>query len=97
MSVFIESLTNGRGADVAFEVIGNPHVVRDAVLSVAPGGRAVLAGLASPSVNLALPLTHIVRRKIQIHGIMNLLITNQLLQSFHVVEYIYFQCIFCWW
>ncbi len=59
---------NNSGADVAFEVIGNKFTARQAVLSLAPGGKAVLAGLTKPEIQMELPITHIVRRKIEIVG-----------------------------
>eukprot|EP00392_Amoebophrya_sp_AT5.2_P008945 g8973.t1 len=58
----------GRSPDVAFEVVGSAATARQAVLCLGAGGKAVLAGLAKPSVEFSLPLTHMVRRKIQVRG-----------------------------
>ena len=43
--VEIQRLTRGRGVDVALELIGLPQTMRQAVLSLAVFGRAVLVGL----------------------------------------------------
>lgn len=44
--------TGGRGVDVALELAGRPETVRAALTSLAPGGRAALAGIFSGSVEL---------------------------------------------
>ncbi len=41
----IKALTGGRGVDVAVELIGLPLTMRQALLSLAPMGRAVVVGL----------------------------------------------------
>lgn len=46
----IRSLTGGRGADYAFEVVGNPQVATTAFLSTAKGGTLVCVGLAPVKV-----------------------------------------------
>lgn len=42
----IQSLTGGRGVDVALEVIGLPQTMRQAICSLAAMGRAVLVGIS---------------------------------------------------
>ena len=46
----IQRLTNGRGVDVALEMIGLPQTMRQAVQSLAVFGRAVLVGIAAQPV-----------------------------------------------
>ncbi len=48
----IRQLTGGRGVDVALEVIGLPRTMRQAVQSLAPMGRAVLAGITDRPLEL---------------------------------------------
>ena len=56
------------GADVAFEVLGNPFTFNDAVLSVCDGGRAVMVGIAPVGTYAKVDITRLVRRKITIVG-----------------------------
>ena len=56
------------GADVAFEVLGNPITFNDAVLSVCDGGRAVMVGIAPLNTYAKVDITRLVRRKITIVG-----------------------------
>jgi len=60
------SLTNGRGADMAFEAVGVSAAVRSAVGSVRKGGRVVLVGNFSPTIEL--PLQTVVARQISLLG-----------------------------
>jgi S-(hydroxymethyl)glutathione dehydrogenase/alcohol dehydrogenase len=46
---------NGLGVDVAFEAIGSPDVIRQALLSVRRGGRAVVVGVAPFGVDVSVP------------------------------------------
>lgn len=48
----VADATGGRGVDVALELAGRPETVRAALTSLAPGGRAALAGIFSGSVQL---------------------------------------------
>jgi 2-desacetyl-2-hydroxyethyl bacteriochlorophyllide A dehydrogenase len=48
----IRRLTEGRGVDVALELIGLPETIRAAVGSLAPFGRAALAGITDRSVEI---------------------------------------------
>jgi L-iditol 2-dehydrogenase len=59
-------LTNGRGADLAVEVVGNTEALSTAVRSVARGGRVVLVGNISPEVQL--PLQIVVARELTLMG-----------------------------
>jgi len=59
-------LTNGRGVQVAAEVVGNSAALSTAVRSVARGGRVVLVGNISPEVQL--PLQIVVARELTLMG-----------------------------
>ncbi|MFC1620404.1 alcohol dehydrogenase catalytic domain-containing protein [Candidatus Neomarinimicrobiota bacterium] len=48
----IRGATSGRGVDVAVELIGSPSTMRQAVQSLAPLGRAALAGLTDQLLEL---------------------------------------------
>merc|ERR1712029_77339 len=56
------------GADVAFEVLGNPITFNQAVMSVCDGGRAVMVGIAPLGTMAKVDITRLVRRKITIVG-----------------------------
>ncbi len=55
ISDHIRSLFDGLGADVAFEAIGSPDVIRQAFLSVKRGGKAVVVGVAGFGVDVNIP------------------------------------------
>lgn len=62
----IRKLTNGRGADVAFEAVGIAPTVKTAVDAVKNGGSVTLVGnLAS---NIDFPLQAVVTREISLYG-----------------------------
>ena len=42
----VRAMTNGRGVDVALELVGSPDTMRTALQSLAPLGRAVVVGLS---------------------------------------------------
>jgi S-(hydroxymethyl)glutathione dehydrogenase/alcohol dehydrogenase len=48
-------LTNGRGVDYAFEVIGRPEVVTQAFLAVRRGGKAIVVGVPPAAEMFSLP------------------------------------------
>jgi L-iditol 2-dehydrogenase len=62
----VAKLTGGRGADVAFEVVGITPTVTMAVDSVRKGGSLTLVGNLSPQVEM--PLQSIVTREITLNG-----------------------------
>jgi L-iditol 2-dehydrogenase len=62
----IRALTGGRGADVAFEVVGLPPTVRTAIDSVRKGGNVTLVGNLKPQVEL--PLQTVVTRELTLLG-----------------------------
>jgi L-iditol 2-dehydrogenase len=59
-------LTNGKGADTAFEAVGISATVKLAISAVRKGGSVVLVGNIAPEVNL--PLQSVVTREISLHG-----------------------------
>lgn len=62
----IRNLTNGRGADVAFEVVGITPTVQTAVQGIRKGGSLVLVGNLQPQVEL--PLQSVVTRELSVYG-----------------------------
>jgi L-iditol 2-dehydrogenase len=62
----VRALTEGRGADVAFEAVGIEATVRAAVASVRKGGCVTLIGNLAPDVSL--PLQSVVTRQIRLQG-----------------------------
>jgi L-iditol 2-dehydrogenase len=62
----ILSLTQGRGADHAFEVVGVTAAVKTALNSLRKGGTLTLVGNLSP--NIELPLQSVVTREIALFG-----------------------------
>lgn len=66
LSEQILDLTNGRGADVAFEAVGIDATVSMAIDNVRKGGSVTLVGNLSPSVSF--PLQSVVTREISLQG-----------------------------
>jgi L-iditol 2-dehydrogenase len=62
----VRGLTEGRGADVAFEAVGITATVKTAVESVRKGGTVTLIGNIAPSIEL--PLQWVVTRQIRLQG-----------------------------
>ncbi|HEX3627696.1 MAG TPA: galactitol-1-phosphate 5-dehydrogenase [Verrucomicrobiae bacterium] len=62
----IRSLTDGRGADAAFEVVGLPQTVKTAIDCVRKGGSVTLVGNLKPQVDL--PLQAVVTRELSLIG-----------------------------
>ena len=62
----VRDLTAGRGADIAFEVVGTPQPFQAAVASVRKGGAVTLVGNIAPAVEL--PLQSVVTREIRLIG-----------------------------
>jgi L-iditol 2-dehydrogenase len=62
----VSGMTCGRGADLAFEVVGAPETMRAAVASVRKGGVITLIGNVSPMVEF--PLQSVVTRQIRLIG-----------------------------
>ncbi len=64
--VKVNKLTNNRGADVSFEVVGKSESVNLAINLLRKGGKAVLVGNLSASVDF--PLQKVVTRELKILG-----------------------------
>jgi len=64
-------LTDGRGADVAFEVCGQAPVVPVALEAMRIGGRYLIAGLVTPGTSFELDGNQITRRCATMKGIHN--------------------------
>ncbi len=62
----VAKLTQGRGADVVFEVVGAPPTIKTAVQSARKGGSVTLVGNLSPNVEM--PLQVIVTRELTLYG-----------------------------
>jgi L-iditol 2-dehydrogenase len=62
----VRGLSNGKGADVSFEVVGHTDTVLMAIRSLRKGGTVVLIGNLSPKVEL--PLQEVVSREISVLG-----------------------------
>jgi len=62
----ITNLTNGRGADLAFEVVGITPTVKIAVDVLRKGGSLTLVGNLKPQIDF--PLQSIVTRQISVYG-----------------------------
>jgi L-iditol 2-dehydrogenase len=62
----VEALTQGRGADVAFEVVGISGTVKTAISAVRKGATVTLVGNLSPGVEI--PLQAVVTRQLRLQG-----------------------------
>ncbi|MDQ1296550.1 MAG: hypothetical protein QG611_528 [Bacteroidota bacterium] len=62
----VRSLTSGRGADIAFEAVGIDSSVNTAISVVRRGGKAILLGNLSPSIDF--PLQKVVTGEIKVLG-----------------------------
>ena len=56
----VQELTNGLGADYAFEVIGNPVTIEQAYNMIRPAGMAVIVGITRPDAHFALPTQQLI-------------------------------------
>ncbi len=62
----VKKLTNGRGADVALEVVGATATIATAIESTRKGGALTLVGNLAPKVEV--PLQSIVTRELSLYG-----------------------------
>lgn len=62
----ITELTNNRGVDVAFEVVGISDTVHKCIQNTRKGGNVVLVGNLSPGIDF--PLQQVVTREIKVQG-----------------------------
>jgi propanol-preferring alcohol dehydrogenase len=66
--VALKNLTGNRGVDVALELVGNPITGRQALLSLAVGGRAALAGLTQKSFEVY-PYSELIGKETELIGV----------------------------
>ena len=64
----VRQLTDGRGVDVAFEVLGRPETFTQALEVIGDGGRMVAVGIASGKTTAPVEITRLVRRGLRIIG-----------------------------
>ncbi|MCA9086568.1 MAG: galactitol-1-phosphate 5-dehydrogenase [Planctomycetaceae bacterium] len=62
----VKELTNGRGADVALEVVGSTATIRSAIDCTRKGGSVTIVGNLAPTIEL--PLQSVVTRELNIFG-----------------------------
>lgn len=62
----VKRLTNGRGADIGFEVVGITQVLKTVIESVRKGAQVTLVG--NVSANVELPLQQVVTRQLKLQG-----------------------------
>jgi S-(hydroxymethyl)glutathione dehydrogenase/alcohol dehydrogenase len=64
----VRELTDGRGVDVAFEVLGRPETFTQALEIIGDGGRMVAVGIAPGRATAPVEITRLVRRGLRIIG-----------------------------
>jgi len=64
----VQALTGGRGADYAFEVIGNPKTVQQAFEMTRPGGACVVVGVPRFDQSIELPSMSLVLQEKRVLG-----------------------------
>lgn len=64
----VKGLTDGRGVDVAVEVVGHPTTAQQAIRMLAYGGRAVLFGTCPPETRIPITPYDIMRHEKEIVG-----------------------------
>jgi S-(hydroxymethyl)glutathione dehydrogenase/alcohol dehydrogenase len=64
----VRELTDGRGVDVAFEVLGIPQTFTQAFEMIRDGGRMVAVGIAPGKTTAPVEITRLVRRELRITG-----------------------------
>jgi S-(hydroxymethyl)glutathione dehydrogenase/alcohol dehydrogenase len=64
----VRELTDGRGVDVAFEVLGLPQTFTQAFEMIRDGGRMVAVGIAPGRTAAPVEITRLVRRELRIIG-----------------------------
>lgn len=64
----VRELTEGRGVDIAFEVLGRPETFTQALEIIGDGGRMVAVGIAPGRTTAPVEITRLVRRGLRIIG-----------------------------
>jgi Zn-dependent alcohol dehydrogenase len=60
---YVRSLTRGRGADYAFEAVGDPRTIEQTLASARRGGKVVILGMAPVGTTLTIPFDLILGEK----------------------------------
>ncbi|MGH2458826.1 MAG: zinc-dependent alcohol dehydrogenase [Chloroflexota bacterium] len=68
LSERVHALTDGIGVDVAFEAVGHPTTVQDALRVVRNAGTVVVVGLSDPAATLPLSPFDLFQRELTIRG-----------------------------
>ena len=64
----VDEVTGGRGLDVAFEAVGDPKIMADAIEMLGVGGQLVLVGAAARDTILALAPRRFMSRQLRLVG-----------------------------
>jgi succinate semialdehyde reductase (NADPH) len=64
----VRELTDGKGVDIAFEVLGLPQTFTQAFDMIRDGGRMVAVGIAPGKTTAPVEITRLVRRELRIIG-----------------------------
>ena len=64
----VRELTDGKGVDIAFEVLGLPQTFTQAFEMIRDGGRMVAVGIAPGKTTAPVEITRLVRRELRIIG-----------------------------
>jgi succinate semialdehyde reductase (NADPH) len=64
----VRELTDGKGVDIAFEVLGLPQTFTQALEMIRDGGRMVAVGIAPGKTTAPVEITRLVRRELRIVG-----------------------------
>jgi succinate semialdehyde reductase (NADPH) len=65
---YVREITDGRGVDVAFEVLGRPETFTQALEIIGDGGRMVAVGIAPGKTSAPVEITRLVRRGLRVIG-----------------------------
>ena len=64
----VHDLTNGKGVDYAFEVVGNPKTIEQAYDMIRPAGMVIIVGISHHEAKISIPAQWLVRQEKQIIG-----------------------------
>jgi S-(hydroxymethyl)glutathione dehydrogenase/alcohol dehydrogenase len=64
----IQDLTDGKGVDYAFEVVGNPKTIEQAYDMIRPAGTVVVVGVSHHEAKINIPAQQLVRQEKRIIG-----------------------------
>ncbi len=67
----LSELTDGRGADIIFDMSGSPDAMESSVDLLRTGGRLILVGAVFPTRSLSLQAHQLVRKMLRVEGVHN--------------------------